>query len=81
LFNGGILVRTFANRDEKKPFCKLLMEDIMQWKWTSLELCLFAGMNSVVVGHHLGAAYAKNSRENVLDWFHIRYSALRTAAN
>lgn len=56
------------------------MEDIVQWKWTALELYLFADINSVA-GHHLGAAYAKNSRENALVWFHVCYSALRTEAN
>jgi hypothetical protein len=55
------------------------MEGIAQWKWTALELYLFA--DNSVAGHHLGAAHAKNLRENVLVWFHVCCSALRTAAN
>lgn len=42
------------------------MEDIVQWKWTALELYLFA--DSSVAGHYLGAAYAKKKKKLAREW-------------
>lgn len=37
VLNDETLLRTFAIRDRWNVFCVLLMEGIVQWKWTALE--------------------------------------------